>query len=124
MRFAKLHPSFLIFFFLSLASLGVALALGIASADECSGTGSTTAADGHCAIEARGESTLAMVFAIGGLTAMLGGIGFQIGRARPTAPSVPAAGPQQTTTTMPTTMSGAPTPWPGAAGFPPSSPQA
>ena len=86
MRFAKLHPSFLVFFFLSLLSLGAALVLGLVATDACAG--SDQSANSRCAIEAEGESTMAIVLAIGGLTAMLGGIGFQIGRARPEAPTV------------------------------------
>jgi hypothetical protein len=109
MRFARLHPSFLIFFFLSLASVAAALVLGIVASDACSGAGSAAAADGHCAIEAQGESTMAIVLAVGGLTAMLGGVGFQIGRTRPAAPTTtpPAAG----------------APWPGTSGLPPHGPR-
>lgn len=88
-RFAKIHPSFLIFFFLSLLSMTGALALAIAATQVCGGSSSSASTETRCVVEAQGLSTMAMVLAIGGLTAMLGGVGFQVGRARPPAPTPP-----------------------------------
>ncbi|WP_203918168.1 hypothetical protein [Rugosimonospora africana] len=116
MRFAKIHPSFLIFFGLSLASFAVALVVAITSMDACTSS-SGDQPDSACAVRGQGEGTTATVLAIGGLAAMLGGVGFQIGRATPAA--APVAVP----------LGGAPAPYPlqpaypsapGAPGYPPA----
>ncbi|HEY2675021.1 MAG TPA: hypothetical protein VGJ07_32230 [Rugosimonospora sp.] len=92
MRFAKIHPSFLIFFVLSVVSLAVAFFLAIASGNACTTGSGNPSDDPTCSITAQGQGTMATVLALGGLTAMIGGIGFQIGRVRTDLP--PGAGQQ------------------------------
>lgn len=116
MRFARIHPSFLIFFGLSVAGFAVALIMALNSADACNDSGSSSADAAICATKGQGEGAGATVLALGGLAAMLGGVGFQIGRARPTV--APVAVPPGAAPAWYATQPGYPA-YPAPGGYPP-----
>jgi hypothetical protein len=93
MRFVKVHPAFLVFFFLSLIALVVACFVAGSAADACVDSNGTHHVDADCTLSAQSRQNVALVIAIGGLTAMLGGVGFQVGRsANQAASSQPQGG--------------------------------
>lgn len=80
MRFARLHPTFIFLVVISLLGIAGAFVLSIASSSACN---QLTQPDERCVIQAQAQENSAVVVAIGSLTLMVGGVGFQIGRAGP-----------------------------------------
>ncbi|GAB3799025.1 hypothetical protein [Micromonospora zhanjiangensis] len=86
---AKIHPAFIMFFILSLLTMIAAAIMAAMATDACDSLSASTApwVSVQCQVEGQSQTTTALVVAIGGLTAMLGGVGFQINRHLATAPA-------------------------------------
>jgi hypothetical protein len=102
-RFAKVHPSFLILLFVSMLCLLAAFIMAMSASDACIDSNGIRSANPTCTVEAQSHSASATVLAIAGLAIMLGGVGFQIGRAGAATAMAPVA---------PQPMVAAPPPYP------------
>ncbi|SDL31365.1 hypothetical protein SAMN05421869_124116 [Nonomuraea jiangxiensis] len=87
MRFLRPHAGFVLMFIASLASFIAAFFVAIAAIDGCGQTSSPA-----CQSEVAGARNLAIVIALGGLTTMIGGVGFQVGRGSGPAAMLPPPG--------------------------------
>jgi hypothetical protein len=89
-RYAKIHPAFLALFLASLLVLVIAFFVGVSSVNACGNSDP----DPDCTLQAETGVEMASVFALIGLTLMVGGVGFQIGRSggQQQFPAPPQAG--------------------------------
>ncbi|MFC4563972.1 hypothetical protein ACFO4E_19090 [Nocardiopsis mangrovi] len=82
-------------FLFSVVCLGIAFMVAATNAAHCPSGGSSEVTPA-CEVEAEGVQNIALVIAIAGLTLMIGGVAFQIGRfdGRAPLPQHPAPYPQ------------------------------
>ncbi|ROT33107.1 hypothetical protein [Micromonospora sp. HM5-17] len=78
MQRAKVHVGFILLFLLSLFGLLLAVVTAILIDSECGSP--SKAQDPACDYTARSMETTSLVLAIGSLTTMVAGVGFQVGR--------------------------------------------
>ncbi|GAA2076242.1 hypothetical protein GCM10009780_10860 [Actinomadura alba] len=75
-----MHPLFPLFFAFSGLALVGAFFMGVASADACTTSSPGTTPSSNCVTKGNGMGSTAIVLALGGMSLMIGGVGFQVGR--------------------------------------------
>jgi hypothetical protein len=89
MRLVRPHPAFQLLFVLSVLTLMGAFFTGVYAGDACTAGGLNETARADCQMKGIGMGDAALVLAIAGLSLMIGGVGFQVGRAAVNGMAVP-----------------------------------